>query len=93
MLSILDILVTSYCMLMMSTIIIICNFILIISIINCFEKGDENTFLFYALYKLHHCKPKVLNNKYLEHFQQILNHFGVNFAFMVTDLMPTVRKR
>ena len=54
--------------------------------------GMKTTFLFYALYKLYHCKPKVLNNKYLKDFQQILNHFGVNFTFMVTDLMPTVRK-
>ena len=55
--------------------------------------GMKATFLFYALYKLYHRKPKVLYNKYLKDFQQILNHFGVNFTFMVTDLMPTVRKR
>ena len=51
-LSILDILVASYCMLMMSTIIVICNFILIISIINCFEKGNESNFSFLRIVQI-----------------------------------------
>ena len=50
--SILDILVTSYCILMMSTIIVICNFILIISILNCFEKGKENNFSFLRIVQI-----------------------------------------
>ena len=41
-----------YCMLMMSTIIVICNFILIISIINCFEKGKENNFSFLRIVQI-----------------------------------------
>lgn len=39
-------------MLMMSTIIVICNFILIISIINCFEKGKENNFSFLRIVQI-----------------------------------------
>ena len=39
-------------MLMMSTIIVICNFILIISIINCFEKGNENIFSFLRIVQI-----------------------------------------
>ena len=39
-------------MLMMSTIIVICNFILIISIINCFKNGNENNFSFLRIVQI-----------------------------------------
>ena len=39
-------------MLMMSTIIVICNFILIISIIHCFKNGNENNFSFLRIVQI-----------------------------------------
>ena len=56
---------------MMSTIIVICNFILIISILNCFEKGKENNFSFLRIVQI--IPPQAQSTQ-----QQILEGLSTN---------------